>query len=387
MFLWPENWLEPELARRPVAVLQDHDEPAAAERHHRRRRRRRLPRLPDQPRAGRQARTLRAVLPARRAGTEHDVAHVSPAQPGAHRKYYYRRLRQGSWTPWEEIKLDIEDNPVVPYVWNGRLLLFWLQIHQASAPTRRAAPRPATQPNRPWPTCGSASSATRSAQAATTQISEQVSAVLCFSEYYNGKWQPAKTSDTTTRSTSASSPPGTFQRSKLAIPALAVPRQRQVAVRPDHTQRHLPQAYGTEPFVPPDARRRHRLRLYTARVRAAQHAQRAARGRDIDRWRSSAPADVRHLLPTAAPARRSGGTGGHDPRHVHRLHRCYHPIDDPRAARCAERTYQPSRRRRPDEMPFFARRRAERLLRDDRESCKWFHAHRRLTALPDPHHG
>ena len=57
----------------------------------------------------------------------------SPGPAGAHRKYYYRRLQDGAWTPWEEIKLSIEDNPVIPYVWNGRLLLFWLQLQHKPA--------------------------------------------------------------------------------------------------------------------------------------------------------------------------------------------------------------------------------------------------------------
>ena len=43
---------------------------------------------------------------------------------------FYRRHGKYGWTPWEQITLDIEDNPVIPVVWNGRLLLFWLRILQ-----------------------------------------------------------------------------------------------------------------------------------------------------------------------------------------------------------------------------------------------------------------
>ena len=78
---------------------------------------------------------------ARRRRHGSDVAHVIARTAGAHRKYYYRRFQQGAWTPWEEIKLSIEDNPVVPYVWNGRLLLFWLQIQHS----------PRTDPASRWP--------------------------------------------------------------------------------------------------------------------------------------------------------------------------------------------------------------------------------------------
>src|SRR5439155_5575804 len=63
--------------------------------------------------------------PAKRTG---EINHVVARTAGAHRKYYYRRYEYGYWTPWEQIKLDIEDNPIIPVVWNDRLLLFWLRI-------------------------------------------------------------------------------------------------------------------------------------------------------------------------------------------------------------------------------------------------------------------
>ncbi|WP_199307266.1 neuraminidase-like domain-containing protein, partial [Alkalinema sp. FACHB-956] len=59
---------------------------------------------------------------------EDDVAHVVARTAGANRKYFYRRREFRSWTPWEQIKLDIEDNPAIPVVWNDRLFLFWLRI-------------------------------------------------------------------------------------------------------------------------------------------------------------------------------------------------------------------------------------------------------------------
>src|SRR5262249_6084821 len=65
------------------------------------------------------------VEPTERQG---EVVHLVARTAGAHRKYYYRRYEFGYWTPWEQIKLDIEDNPVIPVVWNDRLLLFWLRI-------------------------------------------------------------------------------------------------------------------------------------------------------------------------------------------------------------------------------------------------------------------
>ena len=65
-----------------------------------------------------------------------EVDHVVARTAGAHRKYYYRRHEYGYWTPWEQIKLDIEDNPVIPVVWKDRLLLFWLRILKTGADDR-----------------------------------------------------------------------------------------------------------------------------------------------------------------------------------------------------------------------------------------------------------
>src|SRR4029077_3867519 len=72
-------------------------------------------------------------IPADPSAQTDEVAHVVARTAGAHRKYFYRRLEFGYWTPWEQIKLDIEDNPVIPVVWKNsggasRLLLFWLRI-------------------------------------------------------------------------------------------------------------------------------------------------------------------------------------------------------------------------------------------------------------------
>ncbi len=65
--------------------------------------------------------------PAATADTDESV-YVVARTAGAHRKYYFRQLQDGAWTPWTEVKIDCEDMPVTPIVWNGRLFLFWLKI-------------------------------------------------------------------------------------------------------------------------------------------------------------------------------------------------------------------------------------------------------------------
>ena len=114
-----------------------------------------------------------------------EIDHVIARTAGANRKYYYRRY-EGYWTPWEQVKLDIEDNPVIPVVWNGRLLLFWLRILKQTPDAAMQMPPVGT-------TLNDGMQISSIIKPSATQIS--VRAMLCWSEYYNGKWQPAKTSD------------------------------------------------------------------------------------------------------------------------------------------------------------------------------------------------
>ncbi len=142
------------------------------------------------------------------SGMADDVAHVVARTAGANRKYYYRRRDGGSWTPWEQITLDIEDNPVIPVVWKGRLFLFWVRIIRQAPPL---APLPfaagtatpislSSDPQKSNGAAGEQSKARLADVDPSTLISAdshkvEVQAVLCWSEYYNGKWQQTKTSD------------------------------------------------------------------------------------------------------------------------------------------------------------------------------------------------
>lgn len=118
-------------------------------------------------------------------GTSDDIAHVVARTAGANRKYFYRRRECGYWTPWEQIKLDIEDNPVVPVVWKDRLFLFWLRILKEGPMTGE----------KPFTGADTSLASLNTSQIKTDKTKVTVKAVLCWSEYYNCKWQPTKTSD------------------------------------------------------------------------------------------------------------------------------------------------------------------------------------------------
>lgn len=120
-------------------------------------------------------------------GTADDIAHVIARTAGANRKYFYRRREYGYWTPWEKLSLDIEDNPVLPVVWKNRLFLFWLKFIQQ------------TQQNIPsTPTAGSLAEIDPSEAFPNETPKLVVKALLSWSEFLGGKWQPSRTSDPAT---------------------------------------------------------------------------------------------------------------------------------------------------------------------------------------------
>lgn len=195
VFLWPENWLDPSLRddQSPFfetllsQLLQgDVTDDAAVETY--------LDYLSN----------LEGVAKLEPCGLYVDedsgITHVVARNGGAHRKYFYRRFDGVSWSPWEDMKLSIEDLPVVPYVWNGRLLVFWLQLHYQSnsSVTEIGNSLPTDPSSTPLEKATITGLSTSVANAAPGLTAQQVSAVLCFSEYYNGSWQPVKTSDINT---------------------------------------------------------------------------------------------------------------------------------------------------------------------------------------------
>jgi hypothetical protein len=185
VFLWPENWLEPELRNDQSPFFKEtmsellqsditEDTAATALLDY-------LSKLEEVA----QLEPCGIHYEENDPGTADDIAHVVARTTGARRKYHYRRREYGFWTPWEQINLDIEDDPVVPVVWKGRLFLFWLKIVKQAPLTLQ---KPGT---------GDVDLTSLKTSDIKTDTAQQVKAqaILCWSEYYNGKWQPTKTSD------------------------------------------------------------------------------------------------------------------------------------------------------------------------------------------------
>lgn len=213
VFLYPENWLEPELRddqspffREVMSELLQGDitEDRAAEAFLGY-----LTRLEEVTRL--EVCALHYV--ANEHGTTDDVVHVIARTAGANRKYFYRRREGLSWTPWEKVTLDIEDNPVVPVVWKNRLFLFWLKLVKETSQDMPAKPDADTLAE------------VDPSKVITNKAPKVIAKVLLnWSEFLNGQWQPTRTSDPAAPlelGTFDLSGEGAFDRSMVKLSALS----------------------------------------------------------------------------------------------------------------------------------------------------------------------
>lgn len=103
-----------------------------------------------------------------------DILHVFARTPDVtpHIYYYRQRINGRTWTPWEKVDMDIEGNHLVPVVYERRLHIFWPTFTKKQ-PDPNIPSRPDVQPNVP-PT--------------TLEMK------IAWSEYRNGKWSAKKVS-------------------------------------------------------------------------------------------------------------------------------------------------------------------------------------------------
>ncbi len=118
-----------------------------------------------------------------RVTPEANKLHVIGRTYGFPHKYFYRRYAQEMWTPWEPVDTEIDGNHIVTVMWRGRLHIFWVtfleKIQASNTPTTTADP--ATSLGN-WKVSDALSTVTGGAQQKT------IEAHLHWSEYYQGKW-------------------------------------------------------------------------------------------------------------------------------------------------------------------------------------------------------
>lgn len=179
VFLYPENWLEPELRDNKSSMFKElegellqaevTDESAELAFLNY------LKKLDDIAKLE----IVGSYLEENEKGNQDDdILHVFGRTNGNTRQYYYRRYEYGYWTPWEKISLNIEGEHIFPIVWRKKLFLFWLNIFE----------KPTDQNTNSTPT-----DVSKSAWSNQKRLNVEVN--MCWGEYYKGKWTSPKSTD------------------------------------------------------------------------------------------------------------------------------------------------------------------------------------------------
>jgi hypothetical protein len=197
IFLWPENWLIPEFRENATDlfqamqgtllqgdITQDLVEQAYTQY---------LQDLDARARLDIVSMFNQATAPGDSSSAY--TLHVIGRHHGKPMKYFYRTFSNGIWTGWIPITPDIEGDHIVAVIWRGRLNIFWLTFAIQGA----AAPTPASQNNADQTTPASKltdlSFADLTNIVVTAKPPRTVQVQLNWSEYYQGKWTPRKSSD------------------------------------------------------------------------------------------------------------------------------------------------------------------------------------------------
>lgn len=179
MYLWPENWLEPEFRDDQTnlfqdlqsALLQGDVSPDVVENAFVQY----LKGLEDLARLDIVSLYLEERLDDPLANTLHVIGRTYHHP----HTYYYRRMAHGMWSPWERVTPDIEGDHLVSVIWRGRLHLFWVTFMTKA--TGAADPNATIQ---------SQGNSTPGGMKPPITVDLQ----LNWSEYYGGKWKPRATS-------------------------------------------------------------------------------------------------------------------------------------------------------------------------------------------------
>ncbi len=110
---------------------------------------------------------------------ENKIHVLGKTSGGKNAEYYHRNYSGSGWSAWEKINLDIEGGPVIPVFWRNRLFIFWTTVIQSGdleeqLPSGKDG-NPVSELNGP------------------AKFNLEVN--ICWSEFYNGKWQTKRTSD------------------------------------------------------------------------------------------------------------------------------------------------------------------------------------------------
>ena len=123
VFLWPENWIEPELKKDRSPFFKDLENELLQNE---------VNQYTVETAFSNYLEKLDGVAQLEIAGFyqeddgDNAIVHVFGRTPGAEpHLYYYRRYDYRQWTPWEKVELDIQGDYLIPVVVSKQLFLFW----------------------------------------------------------------------------------------------------------------------------------------------------------------------------------------------------------------------------------------------------------------------
>ena len=111
-----------------------------------------------------------------------EISYVIARTTGTGSKYYFRQLKNGSWTAWEQVPIDAENLPVTPIVWNGRLFVFWLKATRQMPVSTSSMSKSGSKTPLAKQHIGNLQAAAQAGAAKQTKVT--VTAALCWSELY-----------------------------------------------------------------------------------------------------------------------------------------------------------------------------------------------------------
>jgi hypothetical protein len=106
--------------------------------------------------------------------TESNILHVIGRTHANPHKYFYRTYENQMWTPWEAVSADIDSDHLVAVIWKSRLSLFWLTFLD--------------KPKQDGNGGGEEIDATKKIIIPTGVPHKDINVQLNWSEYYQGEW-------------------------------------------------------------------------------------------------------------------------------------------------------------------------------------------------------
>ena len=203
-----------------------------------------------------------------------DIMHVFGRTYAIPHHYFYRRLKDGVWSAWEKVDLDIEGDHLIPVMWNRRMHLFWpIFTEKADQPTKTERANN-DDPTKYW------------------EIK------FAWSDYKNNSWSPKKVSKEWLR----------YDKDPFSVDPSVVPQEPQdfsfkSRLCPGSTGDQLGiECYGTT-LLPPTAERAAEIAKAAQEARAAaereaevEKARAEARTTNTEKVAQFSPAGSRHPI-------------------------------------------------------------------------------------------